>query len=328
MAWPIVLYLTAAILGVVTVVVARWWRPDGKGATYTAPTRTAQVPPPPAAAVVPPVAPPPETTTAVESAAAVQRQMAPAGVLRVPGFAITGATEAVDACGGDWWWCHAIGDGRVVLAVGDATGHGLGAAMVAAATRGVVEGAVRGLGTAITPDRVIEIVAASMARLGDDAHVTTCAVVLLDPAIGSASVASAGHPFPYVRRGATGRVEVLAARGTPLGTRTVEIGAAYAWIEPGDVLVLCSDGVAERASASGRRFGARRLRDTLSQWTPEPGTRVRRLRSEIMGAVHDFAHDAALDDDLTVVVCEFRERIGMVEMVEGAVTERMQAATA
>ncbi len=316
MEWPIILYVTAAILGVVTVVVARWLGPEARSrGTYTTPTRTAiaAVPPDPARAA---------------SAAQVQQQMTPAGVVRVPGFAISGATQPVDACGGDWWWCHALGDGRVVLAVGDATGHGLGAAMVAAATRGVVEGAVRGLGAAVSPTRVIEIVAASMARLADDEHVTTCAVVVLDPAVGTASVASAGHPFPQVVRGGSGRVDVLTARGTPLGTRTVEIGSAYAWIEPGDALVLCSDGVADRAGASGRRFGARRLRDTLSAWTPATSTRVRRLRTDILSAVNDFGEATELDDDLTVVVCEFRERIGMVEMFEGAVTERMQSASA
>src|SRR5688500_17377035 len=61
----------------------------------------------------------------------VQRRMSPSGVVRVPGFAITGFDQMAGPCGGDWWSWHALPDGRLLIAVGDVTGHGYDAALVA-----------------------------------------------------------------------------------------------------------------------------------------------------------------------------------------------------
>lgn len=267
--------------------------------------------PAPAAAAIAPAPPPPPPAEAapdpeLERAREVQRRMSPQGVVRVPGFAITGINQSVSACGGDWWSCHALVDGRVLLAVGDVTGHGMASALVAVLARGIVEGVVRASDAGVSPARVIATLAAALADLGDDRHAMTCAVAVLDPATGAVQLANAGHPFPYVKRRATGALEALIARGSPLGGAAPAVGMAKARLEPGDLLILCSDGVADRTGADGRRFGERRIRRLLSDPAADGNTAVRRLRTEFLAAVREFAADTDADDDLTLVICEYR----------------------
>ena len=244
----------------------------------------------------------------LELARAVQRRLSPRGVVRVPGFAVTGYHHTVGPCGGDWWSVHPLPDGSVLLAVGDVTGHGLPAALVAVYARGIVEGITYSLGEAATPTRVLATLATSIAELGDDQVGMTCCVVVLDPSTGMLQLASAGHPFPYVRR-AHGELEVVVARGAPLGGAAPCIATARACLVPGDFLLLASDGLADRARADGSRFGDRRVRRLLADHAPEPDTSVRRVRTQILSAVRGFAADTAPDDDLTLVVCEYRERV-------------------
>ncbi|MCA9677170.1 MAG: serine/threonine-protein phosphatase [Kofleriaceae bacterium] len=256
----------------------------------------------------------------------VQRRLSPQGVVRVPGFAVIGHNQMADACGGDWWSCHSLPDERLLIAVGDVTGHGLAAALVAVLARGIVEGVARSLGAAASPTRVMGTLATAIADLGDDRHAMTCCVIVLDPHTGVLQLASAGHPFPYVRRIADGSLEVLMARGAPLGGPAPVIGTTRARLEPGDLLLLSSDGLADRAGADGTRFGERRVRRLLATHAPEHGTGVRRLRSEILAAVRGFAADADADDDLTLVVCEYRERISADPELDAAIEAAIDAA--
>jgi sigma-B regulation protein RsbU (phosphoserine phosphatase) len=244
----------------------------------------------------------------LELARTVQRRLTPRGVVRVPGVAVSGHHHSVGPCGGDWWSCHPLPDGTVLIAVGDVTGHGLPAALIAALARGVVEGVVSSLGEAATPPRLLATLAASIAELGDPRLGMTACVALLDPATGVLQVASAGHPFPYLRR-ADGRLEAVVARGAPLGGAAPTIGTARATLAPGDLLLLASDGLADRVGEDGARFGDRRVRRLLARHAPRAATNVSRVRGEIVDAVRGFADRAALDDDLTLVVCEYRERI-------------------
>lgn len=240
-----------------------------------------------------------------DAARLAHQRLTAGAALRVPGVAITGHSQAVGPVGGDWWLASALPDGRVLVAVGDVTGHDLAAAFMAVTARGVVDGAVRVLGAAATPARVMATLDAALASLGELGREMTCAILVVDPMLGRLDLASAGHPFPFVRR-ARGTLDVVVARGAPLGSAGSAMGLARTELQPGDLLLVTTDGLADRAGDDGQRFGERRLRRLLRDHTPASTTNVHRLRADILAALRGFATFTAADDDLTLVVCEFR----------------------
>jgi sigma-B regulation protein RsbU (phosphoserine phosphatase) len=230
---------------------------------------------------------------------------------RAPGIAVTGWSQPCDELGGDWWACHVLGSGRALVAIGDVAGHDVASALVASMACGVLDGAVRALGDQTEAHEVIELLGAALVDVCGLTREMTCCVAILDPASGTMDVAGAGHPFPLLLR-ANGAVETLVTRGAPLAGTSPRIGRARASIAPGDVLLLATDGVYERLGRNGRRFGARRVCDILVAHRDTRGAGLHRLRSSMVAALRTFAAATPPDDDLTLVVCEYREQIGDV----------------
>ena len=149
--------------------------------------------------------------------------------------------------GGDWYDVIARPDGRLVLAVGDVVGHGLAAASSTGRLRaGVALSALDGLGAAATLERLNRYLASL-----DDAEMATVVVMILDPATGEITLASAGHPPPVLVR--TGGDASLFTGGLGVPLRVVD-DARYdevtARLDPDDALLVYTDGLVERRGES------------------------------------------------------------------------------
>lgn len=147
-----------------------------------------------------------------------------------------------DRVGGDWYDVLLLPDKRVLLAVGDVAGHGVGAATGMVALRHALRGlAVTGAG----PGRLLEW--ANTVALREPGQITATAVcVLLDPAAGKLRWARAGH-LPPIRLGTDGAHVLPLPHGVLLGAMdeaTYEEHTAH--LSSGDVLLLYTDGLVER----------------------------------------------------------------------------------
>ncbi|MFE6501883.1 SpoIIE family protein phosphatase [Kitasatospora sp. NPDC057738] len=167
-----------------------------------------------------------------------------------PPLAVTGLHAAVryrpaaqrDRVGGDWYDVLVLPDRRVLLAVGDVAGHGVGAATGMVALRHALRGlAVTGAG----PGRLLEW--ANTVALREPGQVTATAVcVLVDPVGGELRWARAGH-LPPIRLGADGAQVLPLPHGVLLGALDdAEYEERTARLDPGDVLLLYTDGLVER----------------------------------------------------------------------------------
>jgi phosphoserine phosphatase RsbU/P len=121
----------------------------------------------------------------------------------------------------------------------------------------------------------------------------------LDPCSHRLTIANAGHPFPLIRRSGSTIEEVgRAESGTPLG---IDGGGAYSLItvslEPGDVVVLYSDGVTDARDRRDEGFGEHRLRETLAQ-APRG---VAAVGEAILAAVREHSSRRSQFDDITIV---------------------------
>jgi serine phosphatase RsbU (regulator of sigma subunit) len=241
----------------------------------------------------------------VELAAVVQAGFVPPPTLQQLGpVSLLGTWEPASQCGGDWWAVYPLPDGRILVAIGDVTGHGVAASMVTAAVKGACDATVR-LGGEPDLARLMERLDSAVRTTGAGRFHLTCFLSLLDPAGGTVTFANAGHVVPYLlRRGPGGERELkaLVARGNPLGAAArTATRSSQKELEAGDVLVWYTDGLVECLDPDGRQFGDRRMQRLLRRLDPD------RLDPE---AIHEAvaaataAHRAGRshDDDMSLLV--------------------------
>jgi len=240
-------------------------------------------------------------------ARAVQQDMIPSeNMHHVGGFSVIGHCEMAENCGGDWWGYHELANGRLLIVIGDATGHGLPAAIIAATARGSLQAAAA-VDPEISPRAALEAIHNAIVDAARDNLVMTACAIAIEPDGRTVEFANAGHVLPLTCATTEGEVVdigVLAARGTPLGSPTLQIGEGQRELPAGAVLLLMTDGLRERFSADGRMYGDRRLHKLLRKHPVKGGDAdLESLRDDIVESVKNFAAGKAADDDLTVVLC-------------------------
>ncbi|MBE2317693.1 SpoIIE family protein phosphatase [Solirubrobacter sp. CPCC 204708] len=150
--------------------------------------------------------------------------------------------------GGDWHDAFVLPDGRLGLVVGDVVGRGL----IAATAMGQLRSAVRALAIAgLGPVELIRALDAFVAGV-DAAKFATLVYAEVEPDLGTATIASAGH-LPPVLVTAAGEARLwFGGRSTPVGIQTPALPRAEAELalNPGDTLVLYTDGLIERRTES------------------------------------------------------------------------------
>ncbi len=225
----------------------------------------------------------------------LQSELLPGVAPRPEGYEIAHSYDTANEIGGDYYDFLELDDGRLVLAVGDASGHGIGAGLLMAISNAALKTA---LDLDPSPRAVLEVLNRTLCRTGSSRAFMSLFYSVLDPATGELEYACAGHPYPMLRR-ESGEVVELGEGAMPLGIR---IGTTYTsgrvTIEPGDTLVLYSDGVPELIGGPQEdAFGFQRLRSLLVN----PGD-AQTVHDRILGDVKLHLGGRRLSDDLTLVV--------------------------
>jgi serine phosphatase RsbU (regulator of sigma subunit) len=137
----------------------------------------------------------------------------PKEVPTLEGWQITPFYQPAREVGGDFYDFLELEDGRLGVVVGDATGHGIPAALVMATTRSMLRAVAQ---ASESPGDVLGTVNDPLVIDIPSNMFVTCFYAILDPKSGSLTYANAGHDLPYLRRRG-GECEELRARGMPLG---------------------------------------------------------------------------------------------------------------
>jgi len=224
----------------------------------------------------------------------IQLRMLPRSRPEVAGYSFSDHYRAARTVGGDWYTYRATTNGRLVIAVADASGKGLPAALkivdFASELRHCLE--------------TIASLKLAMWRLNqfvcglDEGFITFC-VGVLDPREHRLSIANAGHPAP-LRRRAGGSIEALGAErsGMPLGLDPREQYHPFSLeLSPGDEIVLYTDGVTEALNRTNELFGSARLLEVLGASAPDVDGRVQ----SIVDRVEQFRNGRSPSDDTCIV---------------------------
>lgn len=213
-------------------------------------------------------------------------------------FVITAQLEPWHEVGGDGFDYSIDGD-TLRLAVFDGMGHGLGATLLTSVALAAYRNARRAgqdlIQTAKSIDQALE-------HFGDDSFVTAV-FAELDLTSGSLSTLCAAHPAPLLVRDGRSLGELVTEPGFPLGFGQRDDTIITSSLQPGDRLLMFSDGVIEARSSDGEFFGTDRLIEMLvreeSNQQPPPET-LRRL----IVAVLDH-QQGTLQDDATLLLLEW-----------------------
>ena len=224
----------------------------------------------------------------------IQQELLPEATPELDGWQIAAYYGPAREVGGDFYDFLAFPDGRLGLVVGDATGHGMPAALVMATTRGMLRAVVQSLES---PGEVLARVNEALVADIPPSTFVTCFYGVLDPANGHLCYANAGHNLPC--RQHNGQAEELRARGMPLGLMP---GIAYeekeASLEVGDSTLFYSDGLVEAHNLQREMFGFPRLRKLVAEHDAEEGSTVDFLMEELYSFVGEGWEQ---EDDITLL---------------------------
>ena len=223
------------------------------------------------------------------------------------GFELRGLFRPVAECGGDLWVWRDLADGKVLLLIADATGHGAAPALLAAVAKGAIDAFWQMSLKNLDPGRLLAALNLAVHRTGRQRYMMTAFAAVVDTRAAKLHFANAGQNFPYFIHGVPRpdgrRVEPLIARGNSLGASAV---AAFETqtrhMDNGDKLLLYTDGLTDAGSPTIEPWGEKRFRSTLEAMAGERATRIPEL---LMAEIEQYLAGRELADDITMVSFQY-----------------------
>jgi sigma-B regulation protein RsbU (phosphoserine phosphatase) len=252
----------------------------------------------------------------MDLASRLQRGLYPGSAPALPGYELAGAVFSAEATCGDYFDFVPLADGRMVIAIGDVSGHGLGPALVMTQVRAYLRAWIDVIGDL---GEILErINRALLADLGGDAFVSLLLLVL-DPGTGELEYANAGH-VPAQVIDSSGRVRTrMAPTGPALGL--IE-GARYGVSDgtrlgAAELVLLMTDGVTET-----------RDRDGECLWEEGAAAIAGRQRHESAASILEHLYEGTRihakgrvqDDDVTLVVLKASALVSLAQDMTGPVS--------
>jgi sigma-B regulation protein RsbU (phosphoserine phosphatase) len=229
-------------------------------------------------------------------ASEIQQRFQPTAPPQVPGYELQGISFPCYEIGGDYYDFIERDDGRLVIALGDVSGKGTAAALLMSSLHAAIHA------QSASHDSLVATISAVNKYLAENIpsnRFVTLFYAELDPESGSLAFLNAGHNPPLIVH-TGGTVEQLASGGLPLGIKpNAEYREGRTQLQPGDVLVIYSDGVTEACSPSGEEFGPTRLYEVVSRNIEASAAGI---RDRIESSLTKFAQGTSAADDITLVI--------------------------
>jgi sigma-B regulation protein RsbU (phosphoserine phosphatase) len=235
----------------------------------------------------------------LELAQTVQRSLLPQEVPHTPLLETAAFTRPAQIVSGDYFDFFQFAAGAHGLAIGDVAGHGVSSSLHMASLQALL----RTLAPASQdPSEVVAHVNRLLIHNVGFATFASLFLASFDPISRTLTYCNAGHNPPLVLRSADGDGAFwLNPTGAAIGlVETVAFQAQTVKLQPGDVLLLYTDGVPEAMNAQEEMFGYERLAHALRLWGGAPAMDIiRGIRQEL----ERFTQSASQSDDVTLVVC-------------------------
>jgi sigma-B regulation protein RsbU (phosphoserine phosphatase) len=228
----------------------------------------------------------------------IQQHLFPECPPACAGMDLHGASFPAGTTGGDYFDYLPLADGGLGVVIGDVAGHGLGPALLMTATRAYLRAFAR---THADIGRVLTLANRALAEDMPDGRFVTLLLAQVDGRGRRLRYTSAGHCTGYLL-GPSGAVRTaLYSTGLPLGVQSDGhfAVAPEVRLEPGELVVLWTDGVPESRSPTGEFFGEDRALNVVRSHRAEP---ARAIVEALCHGVRSFAQSQPPHDDMTAIV--------------------------
>lgn len=228
------------------------------------------------------------------TARGVQIELLPTRFVQPAHFEVAAHSIPCRFVGGDFYDLLMLGNGRAAVILGDVAGKGIAAALLASMAQGVIHAQFN---SGLSLPEVLTSLNRVLVEKSDDNRFITLFCALVDPD-GTFSYVNAGHN-PAILARASGQTELLTTGSMLLGAfHFAEYKAQQTKLEPGDVLVIFSDGVTEAVDATDQFFGDKRLEALVKE---NKGLNSQELKDRIEHEVLAFTRGLPQGDDITLI---------------------------
>ena len=241
-----------------------------------------------------------EIEVSIDAARKLQAGFLPQRLPRIEGYELAAWWQPALGVAGDYYDVVRLPDGRLALAVADVSGHGLGPSLIMASARAMLHVLSR---TVSQPGRILTLLNETITpdlKLG---RFVTFLLGALDTQRHTLSFANAGHGPAFHLQRRTSRIRHLEATSCPIGVTLDELRDAPApiEIEPGDLIVLATDGAIEQRNSDGDMFGKARLEKLVCENQTVPAPKLLEILKSQIAAFYRGSHP---DDDVTILILE------------------------
>lgn len=253
----------------------------------------------------------------LQTAHDLQMRLMPQENPNVTGFDIVGGCIPATEVGGDFYQYFKVTEERLVIALADATGHGMQAAIPTMVFAGLLDTQV---GYSSTAEELMPLLNRALYRVLEPRTFICLSICEIDLLNGRLRLSNGGCPYPFVYRASTMQVTEVDLSALPLGVRaesTYQVEEVE--LAPGDMVVMCSDGIIEAANSVGELYGFERVAEAISH-AGKRNMDAQGLIDHLFADVEEFALTEERTDDQTVVVM-IRTHIGEKRMADDGVHE-------
>jgi serine phosphatase RsbU (regulator of sigma subunit) len=232
----------------------------------------------------------------LEVAREIQLAMLPGGTYAADDVEVFGTTRPANTVGGDFYDVLPLDDGRIIVALGDVAGKGSPAALLMALLLAVLRTLVD---EKLAPAELVRRLNVQIGRHAPASRFITLFYAVYDTRSGRLAFVNAGQNPPMIRR-RSGRFERLPSTGVALGMfEGSTFGEAQTRLDPGDMLVLYSDGITEAEDSSGQPLEESGLELIIERHAGVPAAK---LAAAVLTGVEAHTGQPRFRDDLTILV--------------------------
>lgn len=234
----------------------------------------------------------------------IQAGFLPKQLPKIPGYEIAAWWEPAEGVGGDYYDVLPLPDGRVGLVIADVSGHGIGPSLLMASVRAMLHVLAR---TESDPSRILSLLSETIRSDFEMGRFVTLLFAVLDPQSHQLTWVNAGHGPSLLLDRDCGSCRMLETTALPLGFADDHDfpSAGPMELNPGDLLLLATDGAIELRDAQGEMFGRRRLEEIFLAHQHEPAQTVCDALHEAISGVYP---GGAPLDDITLLLLERKKQ--------------------